>query len=497
MSYRPDDTIAAVATPPGKGAVAIIRLSGSRARAIGEQLTGLAPEPRRAHLCEFRDEAGDPVDRGLLLYFPGPRSFTGEDVVELHGHGGMVVSEMLLASTLRLGARAAEPGEFTLRAFLNDKLDLTQAEGIADLVNSGSREAARAAYRSLEGRFSEQVHSLQARLTALRVQLEAWLDFPDEELELDDTTDFAHDFDAAIATLETLLSQAREGAVLSNGLTVVIAGPPNAGKSSLMNRLSGYDAAIVTDLPGTTRDALREHLSLDGLPVTVIDTAGLRESADPVELEGIRRAHQALEGADRLVWVTDIRTDRASQFTEMRRVAGESAAVTVVQNKIDLTADEPACVEDDGVTVIRLSALTGQGIELLTEHLKAVAGYRRTGAIPDQSMVNAIDTLACAQRDLGRLDDALALFEEIESAYRDPESVLGRPNPEIVLHHAQCLSKLRRYEDAETMLLAIEDRTADVIKVLVELYEAWDKPDEAAEWRAKLPEPADDAAPDS
>ena len=397
MSYRPDDTIAAVATPPGKGAVAIIRLSGSRARAIGEQMTGLAPEPRRAHLCEFRDEAGDPVDRGLLLYFPGPRSFTGEDVVELHGHGGMVVSEMLLASTLRLGARAAEPGEFTLRAFLNDKLDLTQAEGIADLVNSGSREAARAAYRSLEGRFSEQVHSLQGRLTALRVQLEAWLDFPDEELELDDTTDFAHDFDAAIATLETLLSQAREGAVLSNGLTVVIAGPPNAGKSSLMNRLSGYDAAIVTDMPGTTRDALREHLSLDGLPVTVIDTAGLRESADPVELEGIRRAHQALEGADRLVWVTDIRTDRASQFTEMRRVAGESAAVTVVQNKIDLTADEPACVEDDGVTVIRLSALTGQGIELLTEHLKAVAGYRSETAGTFSARARHVDALQRAK----------------------------------------------------------------------------------------------------
>ncbi|MEE9571205.1 MAG: tRNA uridine-5-carboxymethylaminomethyl(34) synthesis GTPase MnmE [Gammaproteobacteria bacterium] len=393
MGFKLDDTIAALATPPGRGAVAIIRLSGSRAREIGEQLTGHVPEARRAHLCEFRDETGDPVDRGLLLYFPGPRSFTGEDVVELHGHGGMVISDMLLGSALRLGARAAEPGEFTLRAFLNDKLDLTQAEGIADLVDSGSREAARAAYRSLEGRFSEQVHGLQANLTALRVQLEAWLDFPDEELELDDTTEFVQGFDAAIEELETLLSQAREGAVLSNGLTVVIAGPPNAGKSSLMNRLSGYDAAIVTDIPGTTRDALREHLSLDGLPVTVIDTAGLRDSVNPVELEGMRRAHRAVEGADRLIWVTETQGEITSQLAEIREVAGEDTAVTVVQNKIDLTADEPSRFDDDGVTVIRLSALTGQGIELLIEHLKAIAGYRSGTAGTFSARARHIDAL--------------------------------------------------------------------------------------------------------
>ncbi len=440
MNYRLDDTIAALATPPGKGAVAIIRLSGSRARAIGVQLTGVEPKARQAHLCEFRDETGDPVDRGLLLYFPGPRSFTGEDVIELHGHGGMVVSDMLLASALRLGARAAEPGEFTLRAFLNDKLDLTQAEGIADLVDSGSRAAARAAYRSLEGRFSAQVHGLQARLTALRVQLEAWLDFPDEELELNDTTEFTHGFDAAIAALETLLSQAREGAVLNNGLTVVIAGPPNAGKSSLMNRLSGYDAAIVTDVPGTTRDALREHLSLDGLPVTVVDTAGLRESADPVELEGIRRAHRALEGADRLVWVTDIRSDLASQLKEIRRVAGEDAAVTVVQNKIDLSADEPAHVEDDGVTVIRLSALTGQGIELLTEHLKAVAGYCSDAAGTFSARTRHVDAL---QRAAHSIRDARRQFidtpalelaaEELRSAQTALSEVTGELSSDDLL----------------------------------------------------------------
>jgi len=372
------------------------------------------------------------MDRGLLLYFPGPRSFTGEDVVELHGHGGTVVSEMLLGSTLRLGARAAEPGEFTLRAFVNDKLDLTQAEGIADLVASGSAKAARAAYRSLDGRFSAHVHQLQEQLTALRVQLEAWLDFPDEELELNDTTDFELSFDTAIAALGTLLRQAREGAALSNGLTVVIAGPPNSGKSSLMNRLSGYDAAIVTNIPGTTRDALREHLSLDGLPITVIDTAGLRESADPVELEGMRRAQRALEGADRLIWVTDIRSDLTTELAEIREVAGDDAAVTVVQNKVDLTEDAPGRLESDGVTVVRLSALTGEGVEALTEHLKSIAGYRSDAAGAFSARTRHVDALQRAEhyiRDARlQLVNTLALelaAEELRSAQTALSEVTG------------------------------------------------------------------------
>jgi tRNA modification GTPase len=432
VRYRRDDTIAALATPPGSGAVAIIRLSGPQAYSIGKRLTGVSPEPRQAHLCEFRDETGEPMDRGLLLYFPGPRSFTGEDVVELHGHGGTVVSEMLLGSTLRLGARAAEPGEFTLRAFVNDKLDLTQAEGIADLVASGSAKAARAAYRSLDGRFSAHVHQLQEQLTALRVQLEAWLDFPDEELELNDTTDFELSFDTAIAALGTLLRQAREGAALSNGLTVVIAGPPNSGKSSLMNRLSGYDAAIVTNIPGTTRDALREHLSLDGLPITVIDTAGLRESADPVELEGMRRAQRALEGADRLIWVTDIRSDLTTELAEIREVAGDDAAVTVVQNKVDLTEDAPGRLESDGVTVVRLSALTGEGVEALTEHLKSIAGYRSDAAGAFSARTRHVDALQRAEhyiRDARlQLVNTLALelaAEELRSAQTALSEVTG------------------------------------------------------------------------
>ncbi len=356
-------------------------------------MTGVEPVPRHAHLCEFRDADGEALDRGLLLYFPAPNSYTGEDVVELQGHGGTVVSDLVLASVLARGARAAEPGEFSLRAFVNDKLDLPQAEGIADLIASGSEQAAKAAYRSLDGRFSARVNELQAKLTSLRVQLEAWLDFPDEELELNDTSKFETEFDAAIGDLEVLVGQAREGTVLSNGIVVVIAGPPNAGKSSLLNRLSGYDAAIVTAIPGTTRDALRESLSLDGLPLTVVDTAGLRRSSDPVEIEGMRRAQLALEGADRLVWVTDIRANLTATITEVRDLAGDDAEVTVIQNKVDLVTEEPGRTENDGITAIRLSALTGEGVELLTEHLKALAGYRGDSAGTFSARTRHVDAL--------------------------------------------------------------------------------------------------------
>ena len=342
---------------------------------IARELSGIDPRPRYAHVCTFRDDTGLAVDHGLLLFFPGPRSFTGEDVVELHGHGGAVVSDWLLDNALRLGARAAEPGEFTMRAFLNDKLDLAQAEAVSDLVNSGSRAAARAATRALEGAFSQRVDEVQRLLTELRVQLEAWLDFPDEELELEDTGDLEARFEVAIGSLERLRSRAREGAVLRDGLNVVIAGPPNVGKSSLMNRLAGYDAAIVTQIPGTTRDPLREHLSIDGLPVSLTDTAGFRASRDPVETEGVRRARLAVQRADRLLWMVDVRDDLEAGLEQARDEADGDVAVTVIQNKVDLVAAGPGRLERDGITVIRLSALTGDGVSLLREHLKALAGF--------------------------------------------------------------------------------------------------------------------------
>jgi tRNA modification GTPase len=385
MREQRDDTIAALATAPGNGAVAIVRLSGPAARAIGAALSGVDARPRYAELCTFRSASGEPVDRGLVLYFPAPRSYTGEDVVELHGHGGRVVSDALLAHAYALGARPAEPGEFTLRAFLNDKLDLLQAEAVADLVASGSSAAARAALRSLDGAFSARVAAIQEALTRLRVKLEAWLDFPEEELRFDAGAESAAAIDALLEEVAALAREARSGAVLRDGLSVAIAGPPNAGKSSLLNRLAGYDAAIVTDIPGTTRDPLREHLTLDGLPVTIVDTAGLRESADPVEREGLRRARAEVRRADRVLWVVDVREPLDAALANARESVGADTPFTLLRNKIDLAReglernpavrDAATARERSGVAVLGISALTGEGIDELIAHLQALAGY--------------------------------------------------------------------------------------------------------------------------
>jgi tRNA modification GTPase len=397
MREQRDDTIAALATAPGAGAVAIVRLSGPKARAIGEALTGVEARPRYAELCTFRGSGGEALDRGLVLYFPGPHSYTGEDVVELHGHGGRVVTDALLARAYTLGARPAQPGEFTLRAFLHDKLDLLQAEAVADLVASGSVAAARAALRSLDGQFSAQVAALQAALTHLRVKIEAWLDFPEEEIRFDAADECATAIDALLADLASLARAARSGAVLRDGLSVAIAGPPNAGKSSLLNRLAGYDAAIVTDIPGTTRDPLREHLTLDGLPITIVDTAGLRESTDPVEQEGLRRARLEAGRADRVLWVVDVREPLDDALAAARANLGD-APFTLVRNKVDLaleavappttgrsggsraegatTANGGADIAGaEGAPVLAISALTGAGIDGLIAHLHSVAGY--------------------------------------------------------------------------------------------------------------------------
>jgi len=381
MQYRRHDTIAALATAPGTGAVAIVRLSGPAAQPICRAIVGREVRPRYAELCSFRDADGERIDQGLVLFFPAPNSYTGEDVVELHGHGGRTVSDRLLERAFTLGARGAEPGEFTLRAFLNDKLDLLQAEAVADLVASSSASAARAALRSLDGQFSARVAAIQAGLTQLRVKIEAWLDFPEEELAFDAAADCEAELDALLADLAALAAQAQSGATLRDGLTVTIAGPPNAGKSSLLNRLAGYDAAIVTDIPGTTRDPLREHLSLRGLAVSIVDTAGLRESADPVEREGLRRARVEVGRADRVLWVADVREPLAASLAAARAaVAG--APFTLVRNKLDLLesaiAHEPTSSGD--TIALHVSALTGEGIDALIAHLHAVAGF--TGDAP-------------------------------------------------------------------------------------------------------------------
>ena len=432
MAY--DDTIAALATPPGRGAVSIVRVSGAEALNIGMELAGLRPHPRHAHVCTFLNEVGQPVDRGMVLFFPGPRSFTGEDVVELHGHGGMVVSDWLLNQAFRLGARPAEPGEFTLRAFLNDKLDLAQAEAVADLVDSGSRAAARAAARSLCGAFSKRVEELQSTLTSLRVRVEAWLDFPEEELELDYAADLEAGFVSVSEGLERLLGEARQGAVLRDGLNVVIAGPPNAGKSSLMNRLAGYDAAIVTRIPGTTRDPLREYLSVDGLPVCITDTAGFRPATDPVEAEGVRRAQRAVKRADLVLWLVDIREDLTAEASRARAEVAGDTALTMVRNKVDLVPKQPGLENCDELPAIRLSALTGDGIALLREHLKWVSGFGGEAPGTFSARSRHLDALLRARTHIGvglnRLQAERAL-ELAAEELRAAQGALGELTGEV------------------------------------------------------------------
>jgi len=373
-------TIAAIATAPGRGGIGIVRVSGPGCRSIAEGLLGGIPDPRSAELHRFLDATGDPIDEGIALYFPAPASFTGEDVLELQGHGGPVVMDLLLRRTLELGARAAEPGEFTQRAFLNDKLDLAQAEAVADLIDSGSAQAARAALRSLQGEFSSHVHDLAEAVLELRMWVEAAIDFPEEEV------DFLGDraLDARLEFIRhrfgELAESARQGALLRDGMTIVIAGRPNAGKSSLLNRLAGYDAAIVTPIPGTTRDVLRERIEIDGLPLHVLDTAGLREAPDEVEAEGIRRAHREITRADRVLFVVDASDAAAVESIEADLAGLPTAAPrTVVLNKVDRLGHEPR-IDAGEPPRLHLSAASGAGIDLLRIHLKDCVGFHPAGS---------------------------------------------------------------------------------------------------------------------
>lgn len=393
-----DETICAVATPPGRGGVGIVRISGPAASNMAQTLLGAAPQPRHAHYARFRAADGELLDEGLLLYFPGPASFTGEDVVELQGHGGPVVMDRLLRRVVELGARLARPGEFSERAFHNGKLDLAQAEAVADLIAASTEASARAAVRSLQGDFSKAVHQLVEALIELRVYVESAMDFPEEEIDFLSEGDVAARLEQVIAQLQQVQKNARHGQVLRDGMTVVIAGRPNAGKSSLLNRLAGYEAAIVTDIEGTTRDVLREDLHLDGMPLHVIDTAGLRDSADPVEQEGIRRAWQAIEQADRILLLVDDRSGMTDAETYILHRLPAGIAVTVVRNKIDLTG-APAGIKDAELgPELRLSALTGAGVELLREHLKASMGYhdQSGGFLARRRHLEALERAAAA-----------------------------------------------------------------------------------------------------
>ena len=451
------DTIAAIATPPGRGGVGIVRASGPDCARIAAAVVGPLPPPRVASLRPFIGDDGEPIDVGLVLHFPAPHSLTGEDVLELHGHGGPVVLETLLRRVLGLGARAAAPGEFTQRAFLNGRIDLAQAEAVADLVDSGSTAAARAALRSLRGEFSTQVHELAEAMLELRMWVEAAIDFPEEEIDFLADRALGERMANVRGRFDALERSARQGALLRDGLTLVIAGRPNAGKSSLLNRLAGYDAAIVNAIPGTTRDVLRERIEIDGLPVHVLDTAGLRDAPDEVEAEGIRRARREIDRADRVLYVVD-----ASDAEAVAAIDADLAALpdgtrcTIVMNKVDRVGGGPRIEAATGATGVpapaagegpgtspprvHLSAATGDGLALLREHLKQCVGFHPVGEGALSARARHLDALRRAR---GHVEAAATLLaerhagelvaQELTDAQRDLGEITGEVTSDDLL----------------------------------------------------------------
>lgn len=389
------DTIAAIATPPGNGGVGIIRISGPNVTGIAESLGTKRLKPRYARYSGFTDADGSIIDSGLILYFPAPASFTGEDVLELHGHGGRVVLDMLLRRVLELGARLASPGEFSLRAYLNHKLDLAQAEAIADLITSSTEQAVRSSQHSMQGRFSQFINELIDELIELRVYIEAAIDFVDEEIDFLGDGMVAAKIEQLHDKIRKIQASAQHGRLLHDGMSVVLAGKPNAGKSSLLNALAGHEAAIVTEMPGTTRDVLRERIQLDGMPLHIIDTAGLRQSDNIVEQEGIRRAHSEIAKADKVLLLLDS-TEPENEFSLSDLPSGID--ITRVFNKIDLSGGQAKIAETPHGTEIFLSAKTGAGMDLLKQYLKQCVGFTES---PDSVFIarrRHIQALSLAQQ---------------------------------------------------------------------------------------------------
>ena len=425
------DTIAAVATPAGRGGIGVVRVSGPRAREIARAVLGRLPKPRHATYGAFTGEGNKPIDQGIALFFPAPHSFTGEDVLELHGHGGTVVLDMLLKRLIELGARPARPGEFSERAFLNGKMDLAQAEAVADLIESGSQAAARSAMRSLQGDFSRRVRAIVGALIKLRTYVEAAIDFPEEEIDFLADDRITMELAAIEDRLARLQESARQGALLHDGMSVVLAGRPNAGKSSLLNALAQQDTAIVSTVPGTTRDLLRERIHLDGMPVHVVDTAGLHDRPDEIEGEGIRRAKAAMERADRILLVIDD-TEPQAETPDLLEHLPRALPRTRIRNKIDLSGRAPGISETPDGVEIALSAKTGAGLELLRRHLKECMGFHPAGEdvfIARRRHLDAIRRAAAhVKQGKAQLMEARAgelLAEELRQAQRALNEITG------------------------------------------------------------------------
>ena len=434
------DTIAAIATPPGHGGVGIVRLSGVDTPAIAQHLLGRLPQRRHAEVQRFTEADGSLIDEGLVLYFEAPASFTGEHVLELHGHGGPVVMDSLLRRVLSLGARPARPGEFSERAFLNNKLDLAQAEAIADLIESATTAAARAAARSLQGEFSSRVHALVERLTRLRMYVEAAIDFPEEEIDFLSDDTITQMLAALRADFDDLRARAQQGQLLRDGMTLVIAGRPNAGKSSLLNALSGRDAAIVTEIPGTTRDVLREHIQIEGLPLHIIDTAGLHASNDPVELAGMQRARLALEQADRVLLVIDDQSGFSRADAAILDELPAGVPHTLIFNKIDLSGRAAGVSEDHGQPAVALSLHSTAGLDALRQHLTQSVGYAAHGdgsftarRRHVEALRRAYEHVESGQRQLEQQRAGELLAEELRQAQQRLGEITGEVSSDDLL----------------------------------------------------------------
>jgi tRNA modification GTPase len=429
------DTIVAAATPPGRGGVGIVRVSGPKTPEIAAVILGELPPARRATFGRFLDSQREPIDAGLALFFPSPHSYTGEHVLELQGHGGPLVMEAVIARVVEIGARRAAPGEFTQRAFLNDKLDLAQAEAIADLIDAGSRAAVRAAMRSLQGEFSAMIRGLTEAVMDLRTYVEAAIDFPEEEIDFLADEQLTERFQLVRDHFEGVEQSARQGRLLREGMTVVIAGRPNAGKSSLLNRLAGYEAAIVTPIAGTTRDIVRERIDIDGMPLHVLDTAGLRHGGDLVEEEGIRRATVEMTRADRVLFVIDTAQDPAgAAFKEETGRMPADVPVTLIFNKCDLAAGIPVADTIAGPPRITISAATGKGMDALRAHLKLCMGYQMIDSGTVSARQRHIESLARARR---YVDEAFHQLQDrragelVAEELRGAQQALGEVTGEV------------------------------------------------------------------
>lgn len=423
------DVVAAIATAQGRGGIGVVRISGKNLASLAASILGRIPPPRRATRANFLDRNGRAIDDGIAIYYPAPASYTGEDVLELQGHGGPVVLQMLLRRSLELGARLAEPGEFTRRAFLNDKLDLAQAEGVADLIDAATEVAARCALRSLKGEFSAVIDALVQQLIELRMLVEATLDFPEEEIDPLDRTSARERLARLRAELDQALSRGRQGSVLRSGLQVVLAGAPNVGKSSLLNRLAGEELAIVTEIPGTTRDTVRQTIQIEGVPMNIIDTAGLRETSDRIEAIGISRTWDAIGKADALLLVVDAAAGITRPDRDIIARLPDKLARVVVFNKIDLTGAEPRIVRREGETDLWVSARSGAGLDYLRNTLLVLAGWQATGEDIFMARERHLVALGAAAECLARAEaimERTELFaEELRLAQAELSSIVG------------------------------------------------------------------------